>query len=177
MSTSNSLCVAAVLALVTNTAAVAQTPGLGMAVSEDDIATWDITTFPSGANMPPGRGTAAEGASIYAEKCALCHGANGEGGIAAPVVGGDPLTNGIDTRKTIKNFWASATTLFDFIRRAMPWQAPRTLTDDEVYALSAYLLAVNDIIDEDDVMNAETLPAVAMPNRDGFMPRFPELMP
>jgi cytochrome c len=107
----------------------------------------------------------------------LCHGANGEGGIAAPVVGGDPLTNGIDTRKTIKNFWASATTLFDFIRRAMPWQAPRTLTDDEVYALSAYLLAVNDIIDEDDVMNAETLPAVAMPNRDGFMPRFPELMP
>jgi len=177
MSTSKTSRLIAALAVAASAAAVAETPGLGVPISERDIAAWDITVFPSGANMPPGRGTAAEGAPIYAAKCALCHGVNGEGGIAAPVVGGDPLTTGIDTRKTIKNFWASATTLFDFIRREMPWQAPRTLTDDEVYALSAYLLALNDIIDDDDVMNARTLPAVQMPNRDGFMARFPELMP
>jgi cytochrome c len=157
--------------------AFAEGPGLGVPVDESDIAAWDITVFPSGANLPPGRGTAAQGAPIYAEKCALCHGADGEGGLAARLVGGEPLTTGIDVGKTIGNFWASATTLFDLTRRQMPWQSPRTLTDDEVYALTAYILALNGIIDEDDVMNADSLPAVQMPNRDGFMPRFPELIP
>jgi len=157
--------------------ALAEGPGLGVPISEADIAAWDITVFPSGANLPPGSGTAAQGAPIYAEKCALCHGINAEGGIAARLVGGEPLTTGIDVGKTIANFWASATTLFDFTRRQMPWQAPRTLTDDEVYALTAYVLALNGIIDEEQEMNAQTLPAVQMPNRDGFMPRFPELMP
>lgn len=155
----------------------AQSPHLGKSISEEDIAAWDITVFPSGANLPAGSGTAAQGAPIYAAKCALCHGVDAEGGLAAGLVGGEPLTNGIDTRKTIANFWASATTLFDFTRRQMPWQQPRTLTDDEVYALTAYMLALNGIIDEDEVMNAETLARVQMPNRDGFMPRFPELMP
>jgi cytochrome c len=121
--------------------AAAEGPGLGVPVDESDIAAWDITVFPSGANLPPGRGTAAQGAPIYAEKCALCHGASGEGGLAARLVGGEPLTTGIDVGKTIANFWASATTLFDFTRRQMPWQSPRTLTDDEVYALTAYILA------------------------------------
>ena len=165
-----------VLALVAALAR-AEGPGLGVPLSEADIAAWDITVFPSGANLPPGSGTAAQGAPIYAEKCALCHGVGGEGGLAAGLVGGEPLTTGIDVRKTIANFWASATTLFDFTRRQMPWQQPRTLTDDEVYALTAYMLALNGIIDDDEVMNAKTLPAVRMPNRDGFMPRFPELMP
>lgn len=158
-------------------AVCAQSPHLGKSISEKDIAAWDITVFPSGANLPAGSGTAAQGAPIYAAKCALCHGVDANGGLAAGLVGGEPLTNGIDTRKTIANFWASATTLFDFTRRQMPWQQPRTLTDDEVYALTAYMLALNGIIDEDEVMNAETLPRVQMPNRDGFMPRFPELMP
>jgi len=155
----------------------AQGPGLGIPISDDDLAAWDITVFPSGANLPPGSGTVAEGEALYAQQCAVCHGVNGEGGLAAPVVGGDPLTNGIDTRKTIKNFWASATTLFDFTRRQMPLYTPRTLTDDQVYALTAFILAWNDIIDEDTVMNAETLMQVEMPNRDGFRPRFPEMMP
>ena len=158
-------------------AASAQGPGLGVPISEEDLAAWDITVFPSGANLPPGSGTVAEGAALYAQQCAVCHGVNGEGGLAAPVVGGDPLTNGIDTRKTIKNFWASATTLFDFTRRQMPLYTPRTLTDDQVYALTAFILAWNDIIDDDTVMNAETLMQVEMPNRDGFKPRFPEMMP
>ena len=92
----------------------------------------------------------------------------------AALVGGAPLTSGIDTPKTIANFWPYATTLFDFTRRAMPWQQPRTLTDDEVYALTAYILALNKIVGENAVMNAETLPKVRMPNRDGFIVRFPE---
>lgn len=156
---------------------LADGPGLGVPIAESEIGAWNLTVFPSGANLPPGGGTAEEGAPIYAEKCALCHGVAGEGGIAAGLVGGEPLTTGIDVRKTVKNFWPSATTLFDFTRRQMPWQQPRTLSDDEVYALTAYILALNGLIGESREMNAETLPAVRMPNRDGFMPRFPELMP
>ena len=91
-------------------------------------------------------------------------------------MGGAPV-NGLETVKSIANFWPTATTLFDFTRRAMPWQAPRTLTNDEVYALTAYLLAANKIIGETDVINAQTLPSVRMPNRDNFIPRFPERMP
>jgi len=157
--------------------AFAQAPHLGMPVAERDIAAWSLNVLPDGTGLPPGSGTAAQGAAIYAEKCVACHGPNGEGGISAALVGGEPLTSGIDTRKTIKNFWPYATTLFDFVRRAMPWLQPRTLTNDQVYALTAYLLALNGIVKETDAMNAETLPQVRMPNRDGFVLRFPELTP
>lgn len=156
---------------------LAQGPGLGQPISPADIAPWNITIMPDGSGLPPGDGTAAQGAVIFAEQCATCHGPNGEGGSNAALVGGEPLTNGIDTVKTIANFWPYATTLFDFTRRSMPWQQPRTLTDDEVYALTAYLLARNKIIGDDEVMNAETLPDVQMPNRDGFIVRFPEMVP
>jgi cytochrome c len=155
----------------------AQTPDLGVPIDPDDIAAWDIAILPDGSGLPSGSGTAAEGEPIFAQKCALCHGVNLEGGISLALVGGEPLTDGIDTVKTIRNFWPVATTLFDYTRRAMPWLTPRTLTDDEVYALTAYLLAENDIIDEDEEMNAETLPQVRMPNRDGFIVRFPDLTP
>src|SRR5919202_733504 len=107
----------------------------------------------------------------------MWHGEYGKGCQNAALVGGAPLSNGIDTAKTISNFWPYATTLFDFIRRAMPWQQPRTLSNDEVYALTAYILALNKLIGESDAMNAETLPKVKMPNRDGFTPRFPNLLP
>ena len=120
---------------------------------------------------------AARGKREYTQQCAACHGVNAEGGISFALTGGEPLTNGIDTAKTIGNFWPYATTIFDYTRRAMPWMAPRTLTDDQVYALTAYLLALNGIIEEDDVMNADTLPQVQMPNRDGFIVRFPERTP
>ncbi|MDA1184015.1 MAG: cytochrome c [Acidobacteria bacterium] len=158
-------------------AARAQGPGLGTPVSEAEIAAWDISVMPDGSGLPPGSGTAAQGAPIFAAKCAVCHGASGKGGPNAALVGGAPLTSGIDTTKTIANFWPYATTLFDFTRRAMPWTQPRTLTSDEVYALTAYMLALNGIIDDRDVMNAETLPDVRMPNRDGFVVRFPEKTP
>ena len=157
--------------------ALAQSPRLGKPIPEADVAAWDISATPDGTGLPPGSGTPAQGAKIYVEKCIACHGENGTGKPYAALVGGAPLTNGIDTPKTIANFWGYSTIVFDFVRRAMPFQQPRTLTDDEVYALTAYILALNKIIGEKDVMNAETLPKVKMPNRDGFMPRFPEMMP
>ena len=155
-------------------AAVAQSPRLGKPITEADIAAWDISAMPDGTGLPPGSGTSAQGAKIYAEKCVACHGQNGTGKPYAALVGGTPLSDGIDTPKTIANFWGYSTIVFDFIRRAMPFPAPRTLTDDEVYALTAYLLALNGIIGENDTMNAQTLPKVMMPNRDGFIIRFPD---
>jgi len=157
--------------------AFAQTPGLGKPISEPDIKAWDIAVLPDGSNLPPGSGTSAQGASIYAEKCVACHGEGGEGGVApgaGPLVGGAPLTNGIETAKTIANYYAYATTVFDYIRRAMPFNAPRSLSDDEVYALTAYLLALNKLIGEQEVMDAKTLPQVKMPNRDNFIIPYPD---
>ena len=167
-----------VIALVLGSgAAAAQTPRLGKPISEADIAAWDISAMPDGTGLPPGSGTPAQGAKIYVEKCVACHGENGTGKPYAALVGGAPLTTGIDTAKTIANFWGYSTIVFDFIRRAMPFQQPRTLSNDEVYALTAYILALNKIIGENDAMNAQTLPRVQMPNRDGFIIRFPDKMP
>jgi cytochrome c len=162
------------LALGCGTAA-AQSPGLGARISEADIAAWDISILPDGTGLPAGSGTAAQGAPIFAAKCAMCHGEAGKGSPAGNVlVGGAPVSSAIEATKTIGNFWGYSTTVFDFIRRAMPFQQPRTLKDDEVYALTAYLLALNKIIGENEVMNAKTLPQVKMPNRDGFIIRFPD---
>ena len=148
--------------------AFAQGPNLGTPISPAEIAAWDISILPDGSGLPPGSGRSAEGSVIFAAKCAVCHGENGKGGQNSGLVGSPPLTS-INATKTIANFWPYATTLFDFTRRAMPWPRPRTLTNDEVYALTAYILALNKIIGEDEVMNAETLPKVKMPNRDNFI--------
>ena len=153
--------------------AIADGPGLGKPIAESDLKLWDISILPDGTGLPPGSGTPAEGTRIYAQKCLACHGENGKGGISAGLVGGAPIT-GVDSQKTIANFWPYATTVFDYIRRAMPWQQPRSLTNEEVYALTAYILALNKLIDENDTMNAQTLPKVKMPNRDGFIIRFPD---
>lgn len=157
--------------------AFAQNSGLGKPLSENDIKQWDIAILPDGSNLPPGSGTPAQGAKIFAEKCSACHGEGGKGGIAPyypALVGGQPLTNGIDTVKTIANYYAYATTIFDYTRRAMPYNAPRSLTDDEVYSLTAYILALNKLIGDDDVMDAKTLPQVKMPNRDNFIMPYPD---
>ena len=178
MLTRKSLCAAVSLALALGPgSATAQGPRLGKPISDSDLKAWDISVHPDGTNLPPGSGMPAQGARIYTEKCAVCHGENGTGGRNARLVGGAPLTSGIETAKTIANFWPYATTIFDFTRRAMPWQQPRTLTDDEVYALTAYILSLNKLIGENDVMNAQTLPRVQMPNRDGFIVKFPDKMP
>jgi mono/diheme cytochrome c family protein len=157
--------------------ALAQSPGLGKPVSEADIKAWDIAVLPDGTNLPPGSGTPAQGAKIYAEKCVVCHAEGGKGGAgpgAGPLIGGDPLTNGIDTVKTIANYYAYATTVFDYIRRAMPYNAPRSLADNEVYALTAYILSLNKLIGENDAMDAKTLPQVKMPNRDNWIMPYPD---
>jgi mono/diheme cytochrome c family protein len=165
---------AAALAFAFGTgAALAEGPNLGRPIDPADISAWDISILPDGTGLPPGGGTPAQGARIYAQKCAMCHGEGGKGGVAAAVVGGGPIDR-IEAVKTIANFWGYSTTLFDFIRRAMPWQQPRSLTDNEVYALTAYILAENKLIRDIDSMNSETLPKVRMPNRDGFIIRFPD---
>jgi S-disulfanyl-L-cysteine oxidoreductase SoxD len=154
--------------------AAAESHNLGQPVGEAEIKAWDITILPDGTGLPPGSGTSAQGARVYAEKgCAACHGENASGGSNVALVGKPPLDR-IEARKTIANFWANATTLFDSIRRSMPWPQPHILSNDEVYALTAYILALNNIIGENDVMDAQTLPKVRMPNRDNFITRFPD---
>lgn len=149
--------------------------GLGQAATAAQIAAFDIDVTPDGRGLPAGRGTAVEGAEVYAAKCALCHGANGEGlGTFPPLIGREPrdFAFGRDAKlvKTVGNYWPYATTLFDYIRRAMPLMAPGSLTNDEVYSLAAYLLAKNEIITEGAVMDAKSLPQVKMPARERFVP-------
>lgn len=154
--------------------ALAQVPNLGKNISEADIAAWDIAVLPDGSNLPPGSGTAAQGAPIYASQCALCHGDNGRN----PRPGYSPMVGlqrweRVDAPKTI-TYYEFATTIFDQVRRGMPYMSPRTLSNDQVYALTAYLLAINKLIDENQVMNKDTLPKVKMPNAGKFIIRFPD---
>lgn len=151
--------------------------GLGQPISEGDIKPWNFTILPDGTNLPPGSGMATQGAQIFEEKCSACHGEGGKGASNPALITDQPLKgNGIEANKTIKNFWGNPTTLFGYIRQAMPWPAPRTLSDDQVYALVAYILAGNKLIDQNAVMDAKTLPKVKMPNRNNFIIRFPDLI-
>jgi S-disulfanyl-L-cysteine oxidoreductase SoxD len=178
MSTRKPLALAALLTVVFGSAAAvaADTPGLGKPISDADIKPWDISILADGTNLPPGSGTAAQGEKLFVDKgCSQCHGDGGKGGTSNMLVGSPPLTaNGISSNKTIANFWGQPSTLFDYIRRAMPWPTPHTLSDNEVYALCAYLFSANKLIPADQVMNAQTLPQVKMPNRDNFIIKFPD---
>ena len=145
-------------------------PGLGIEATPEAVARVDISIQPDGANLPAGQGTAADGAAVYAEYCVACHGEEGAGGDGLV-----RLTGGIGTLttdspvKTVASFWPYATTIFDYVRRAMPLNAPLSMTDEQVYAVVAYLLSVDGIIEADVVLDAETLPLVEMPNKDGFV--------
>jgi mono/diheme cytochrome c family protein len=145
----------------------AASPDLGRVATPEEIAAWDISIDPSGAGLPAGSGSAKQGAAIFAAKCAACHGENGGGKPNDQLVGGT-LTS-TPPVKTVGSYWPYATTLFDYIRRAMPMPRSKSLADEEVYALAAYILAANGIIGEDDMMDAGTLPKVRMPNREGFV--------
>jgi len=167
MSTRNAIAAAIVVTFWSSLAAGAETHGFGRPIAEADVEAWDISIGPDGVGLPPGSGTPQQGAVVYAQKCVACHGEKGLGRPADRLVGGRlPV-------KSVGSYWPYATTLFDFIRRAMPWTAPKSLTNDEVYAVSAYILALNGIIGENDEMNATTLPKVAMPNRNGFIRLYP----
>jgi mono/diheme cytochrome c family protein len=169
MSTVKHLAVVVALTLCAGNTLAADQPGLGRAVSEADLAQWDISIGPDGKGLPPGSGTPAQGAAIFAQKCEPCHGKDGQGGTNAA------LTNAPGkTERTMALYVPNATTIFDFTRRAMPWPQPKSLTNEEVYALTAFILAGNKIIGENDTMNAETLPKVQMPNRNGFVSRYPD---
>jgi len=163
------------LAFAVAPAVSAENTGLGKPITEADIKNWDIAILPDGSNLPPGSGTPAQGAALYTQQCLGCHGEDGKGGLGGgPLAGGAPLTNGIETPKTIGNYYPYATTIFDYIRRGMPFQAPRSLTDEQVYALTAYILSLNKLIGANDVIDAKTLPQVKMPNRDNFILPYPD---
>ncbi len=147
----------------------ARGPNLGATPTAAQLAAMDTSIPPSGAGLPAGSGTVAQGAKVYVAKCESCHGPKGVGKPADALVGGiGSLTSGKPMR-TVGSYWPYATTFFDYVRRAMPTNAPFTLTDDEVYAVTAYVLNLNGIVPESAVMNAQTLPQVKMPNRDGFI--------
>jgi S-disulfanyl-L-cysteine oxidoreductase SoxD len=155
-------------------AALAQAPdyrNVGRTPSQQEIRAWDIAIGPDGKELPPGSGTATEGAKIYANRCAACHGQNLEGSSLGPrLEGGEGTFKTLYPVRTIGSYWPFATTLWDYINRAMPRNQEGSLSADEVYALTAFLLYRNTIIQEGDVIDAKSLPKVKMPNRDGFVP-------
>jgi cytochrome c len=161
-----------VLVMAACAAGWAQAPvfNVGRAPTADEIKAWDISVGPAGKELPPGRGTAREGAPLYAAKCAACHGAKGEGGSAPALAGGRDTLTTIQPLKTVGSYWPFATSIWDYINRAMPRGQPQSLPPNDVYALTALLLYWNDIIQESDVMDAASLPKVKMPNRDTFVP-------
>lgn len=141
----------------------------GTPATPQEISGWNIDVDPNGSGAPPGSGTVAQGERVYATSCASCHGNNGQGKPMDRLVGGQGTLASDHPVKTVGSYWPYATTVFDYIRRAMPFTAPRSLNDDQVYAVTAYLLYLNGIISKDAVLNAKTLPKVKMPNRNGFV--------
>jgi S-disulfanyl-L-cysteine oxidoreductase SoxD len=144
---------------------------LGRAATREDFAKHEYLIGPKGTGLPKGHGTAMEGRAIYVQSCAACHGLRGEGtNDYSPLVGSHGTLKSDNPLPTVGSYWPYATTVWDYINRAMPYQSPGTLKPDEVYAVTAYLLAMNGIVREDFELNERTLPAIKMPNRDGFVP-------
>jgi len=162
----------ALVAVAGASSAAGQLPtyGVGRAPTAEEVKAWDLTIPPDGRGLPPGNGTAARGKPIYTERCASCHGEQGEDPKYSRLVGGHGSLVTAQPVRTIGSFWQYATTLWSYLRRAQPFDEPGSLTPDEVYAVTAYLLYLNGIVGENDVLDAQSLPQVRMPNRDGFVP-------
>ena len=142
----------------------------GRPATPDEIKLWDMDVRPDGKGLPEGSGTVAHGKVVYDENCEACHGPNGQGGIKDRLAGGQGTLASANPVKTIGSFWPYATTLYDYIHRAMPYPAPGSLSADDTYAVTAYILSLNGIVPEDGKLDKETLPKIKMPNRDGFVP-------
>lgn len=165
-------CTFLVIAIASGFAAVAcadETPQLGTPVSAAKLAEIDYTILPDGDGLPAGKGTVTEGGKVFSQHCIACHGESGTGGINDALVGGQGSLATESPTKTVGSYWPYSTTIFDYVRRAMPLQSPGILNDDEVYAVTAYLLFLNGIVGKESELNAHTLPQVKMPNRDGFV--------
>ena len=143
--------------------------GIGAPASAEEIAGWDIDIRPDGKGLPPGSGSVEDGEMMYEEKCASCHGSFGEGVGRYPVLsGGEGSLTEDRPERTVGSYWPYASTLWDYIHRAMPYPQPQSLSDDEVYAITAYVLYLNDLVEDDFVLTPDNLASVEMPNRDGF---------
>ena len=145
--------------------------GIGRTATAAEIKGWDIDVrADDGLGLPPGKGTVAEGEKLYLQQCASCHGEFGEGNGRWPeLIGGEKTLKSDDPRKTIGSFWPYAPGIFDYVRRTMPFAAPQSLSDDDTYSIVAYLLNINDLLPADATLDAATLKAIRMPNRDGFV--------
>ena len=169
MSTRSHFLAVALAFAVVSRAAFADSPNVGRVAAPEEIASWDISIGPDGAGLPPGGGTPKQGEAVYTAKCLACHGEKGAGKPNDPLAGGRGTLVGDQVPvKTVGSFWPYATTIFDYVRRAMPLNESKSLTNDEIYAVVAYILQLNGIIGENDTIDAQTLPRVRMPNRDGF---------
>jgi mono/diheme cytochrome c family protein len=142
----------------------------GRPASPDEIKLWDIDVRPDGKGLPEGSGTVAQGKAVYDDNCAACHGDGGQGGIKDRLVGGQGSLASDHPLKTVGSYWPYATSLFDYVHRAMPYPTPGSLSDDETYAVVAYLLNLNGILPDSATLDRATLPKIQMPNRDGFIP-------
>jgi S-disulfanyl-L-cysteine oxidoreductase SoxD len=142
----------------------------GRPATAEEIKLWDIDVMPDGKGLPDGSGTVAQGKQVYQDNCEACHGANGEGGIKDRLVGGEGTLASSKPLKTVGSYWPYATTLFDYIRRAMPYPIPGSLSADDTYAVAAYILSLNGILPADGKVDKDSLPKIKMPNRDGFVP-------
>ena len=142
---------------------------IGTPLTDQDLVAWNIDVAPDGRGLPAGSGDVATGAHLFAAKCAACHGAQGQGGLGDPLIGGQGTLASAKPKRTVGSYWPYATTLFDYIRRAMPYNAPESLSADEVYAVSAFLLNQNGIVPANTRLDAASLPRVVMPNHDGFV--------
>ncbi len=151
-------------------AAAAQSPyGIGRPATPAEIAGWNIDIGRDGSNLPPGSGSVSHGREVFEQQCASCHGDKGEGGVGDRLVGGQGTLATSKPIRTIGSYWPYATTLFDYVRRAMPQNAPQSLSNDDVYAVSAYLLYLNGLLGADAKLDAKSLAAIKMPNRDRFV--------
>ncbi|MDI3464881.1 MAG: Periplasmic sulfane dehydrogenase, diheme c-type cytochrome subunit SoxD [Nitrospira sp.] len=144
--------------------------GLGRLATDQEVRVWNIDVAPTGEGLPTGQGTAKQGAALFAARCATCHGPTGKEGPMDRLIGGAGTLASQHPIKTVGSYWPYATTLYDYVHRAMPFPAPQSLSPDEVYSVVAWLLYQNGIIAEDTVLDAHSLPGISMPNRRGFLP-------